>query len=59
MFEVLKEETGYILAPEHTSSREGDIEKSVLSNNKLISLFNFVPSITLRSGIKEMVNGLH
>ncbi len=59
LFEVLKEETGYILAPEHTSSREGDIEKSVLSNNKLISLFNFVPSITLRSGIKEMVNGLH
>ena len=55
LFNVLKKEIGYSLNPKYTVSREGDIEKSVLSNDKLISLFDFVPSVSLAAGIKEMV----
>jgi len=55
LFEVLKEELNYKLKPKYTAPREGDIEKSILNNGKLISLFNFVPSIDIRTGIREMV----
>ncbi len=56
LFTVLKEELGYSLEPNYAPPREGDIEKSILDNGKLISLFHFVPSIDIRTGIREMVN---
>lgn len=55
LFEVLKEELNYTLDPTYTTPREGDIEKSVLNNGKLISLFHFTPSITVEEGIRTMV----
>lgn len=55
LFEVLKEELNYTLEPTYTTPREGDIEKSVLNNGKLISLFHFTPSISVEEGIRTMV----
>lgn len=55
LFEVMKEELNYKLKPKYTAPREGDIEKSILNNGKLISLFHFAPSIDIRTGIREMV----
>ncbi len=55
LFEVLKEELDYKLEPVYTQPREGDIEKSILNNEKLISMFHFVPSIDIKTGIREMV----
>ncbi len=54
LFETLKKTLNYPLSPNYTESRAGDIEKSVLSNEKLISLFNFVPSIGIQEGIEKM-----
>ena len=58
LFEVLKEELNYKLKPKYTAPREGDIEKSILNNGKLISMFHFAPSIDIRTGIREMVEHL-
>ena len=58
LFEVLSEELNYKLKPKYTAPRDGDIEKSILNNGKLISLFHFVPSIDIRTGIREMVEHL-
>ena len=55
LFEVMKEELNYKQKPKYTAPREGDIEKSILNNGKLISLFHFAPSIDIRTGIREMV----
>lgn len=55
LFEVLKEELNYKLKPKYTAPREGDIEKSILNNGKLISLFHFTPSIDVKTGISKMV----
>jgi len=55
LFEVLKEELNYTLEPTYTIPREGDIEKSVLNNGKLISLFHFTPLISIKEGIRAMV----
>lgn len=52
---IMKEEIGYKLEPVYTGSRAGDIEKSVLSNEKLISLFHFIPQIDIHTGINKMV----
>ena len=54
LYEILKEELNYKIKPKYTASREGDIEKSILNNRKLVSLFNFTPSIDIRTGIKKM-----
>ena len=54
LFDVLKTELNYKLKPKYTAPREGDIEKSILNNGKLISLFNFTPSIDIKTGIKKM-----
>ena len=51
----MKAELDYELEPEYTSPRAGDIEKSVLSNEKLISLFHYTPQIDIYTGIKKMV----
>lgn len=55
LVKIMKEELNYELEPEHTVSRIGDIEKSVLSNEKLISLFHYTPQIDIRTGIKKLV----
>lgn len=55
LFEVLKKELNYKLEPIYTQPREGDIEKSILDNGKLISIFHFTPSINIEMGIKKMV----
>lgn len=55
LFEVLKEELNYKLKPKYTAPREGDIEKSILNNGKLISMLHFAPSIDIRTGIRKMV----
>lgn len=55
LFEVVKTELNYTLEPTYTEPREGDIEKSVLNNGKLISLFHFTPLISIKEGIKKMV----
>ncbi len=55
LFEVLKEELNYKLKPKYTAPREGDIEKSILNNGKLISMLHFTPSIDVESGIRKMV----
>ena len=55
LFEVMKENLNYKLMPIYTAPREGDIEKSILNNGKLISMFHFAPSIDLNTGIKKMV----
>lgn len=52
---IMKEEIGYNLEPIYTASRAGDIEKSVLSNEKLISLFHFELSIDVKTGIRKMI----
>lgn len=57
LFEVLKKELNYSLEPIYTQPREGDIEKSILDNGKLISMFHFIPSIDVETGIKKMING--
>lgn len=54
LFEVIKEELNYNLKPKYTAPREGDIEKSILNNKKLISMLHFSPSIDIRTGIKKM-----
>lgn len=54
LFEVIKEELNYNLKPKYTAPREGDIEKSILNNKKLISMLHFSPSIDVRTGIKKM-----
>jgi UDP-glucose 4-epimerase len=58
LFNVLKEELNYSLKPQYTSPREGDIEKSILNNEKLISLLKVVPSIDVKTGISKMVKNL-
>lgn len=55
LFEVMKEELNYKLKPKYTAPREGDIEKSILNNGKLISMFHFAPSIDIKTGIREIV----
>ena len=55
LFEILKEELNYKLKPKYTAPREGDIEKSILNNGKLISMLHFTPSIDVEMGIKKMV----
>lgn len=55
LFEVLKKELNYKLKPKYTVPREGDIEKSILNNGKLVSLFHFIPSIDIKTGIRLMV----
>ena len=55
LFEILKRELDYKLEPTYTQPREGDIEKSILDNGKLVSMFHFTPSIDIESGIKKMV----
>ena len=55
LFEVLKEELNYKLKPKYTTPREGDIEKSILNNGKLISMLHFAPSIDVQTGIRKMV----
>lgn len=55
LFEVLKNELNYKLTPQYIATRKGDIEKSILNNQKLISMFNFIPSIDINTGIKKMV----
>ena len=54
LFDVLKEELNYKLIPKYTTPREGDIEKSILNNEKLISMFHFIPSVDVYTGIKKM-----
>lgn len=53
---IMSSEIGYTKEPIYTESRAGDIEKSVLNNSKLISLFKFTPSIDVKTGIKKMVD---
>jgi len=55
LFEVLKKELNYSVEPIYTESRAGDIEKSILNNGKLISMFDFIPSIDIKTGIQKMV----
>lgn len=55
LVKIMKAELDYELEPEYTSPRAGDIEKSVLSNEKLISLFHYTPQIDIYTGIKKMV----
>ena len=55
LFEILKSELNYTLEPTYTIPREGDIEKSILDNGKLISLFHFTPLISIKEGIRAMV----
>ena len=55
LFQIMKETLNYKLEPEYTNKREGDIEKSILDNRKLISLLNFTPSIDVREGIKKRI----
>ncbi len=55
LFEILKQELGYTQPPEYTNPRIGDIEKSVLDNNKLIKMLGYTPQIDIKNGIKEMV----
>ena len=52
----MSSEIGYSKKPIYTEPRTGDIEKSVLSNNKFISLFNYIPSIDVKTGIKMLFN---
>ena len=51
---IMKSELNYKLEPEYTDSRAGDIEKSVLSNEKLISLFHYTPQTDIHTGIRKM-----
>lgn len=53
---IMSSEIGYSKKPVYTVARTGDIEKSILSNSKLISLFNYIPSIDVKTGIKMLVN---
>ena len=55
LFEILKEELSYTLEPVYTAPREGDIEKSILNNGKLISLLHFKPETDIKTGIRKMV----
>ena len=55
LFVTLKETLNYEIEPEYTKSREGDIEKSILNNEKLISLFQYAPAIDVKTGIRKMV----
>lgn len=58
LFNVLQQELNYTKQPIYTESRAGDIEKSILSNKKLISLLNYAPSIKIDEGIKEMIKSV-
>ena len=58
LVKIMKEELNYQLEPEYTETRIGDIEKSVLSNKKLISLFQYTPQIDIRTGIRKLVEAL-
>ena len=54
LFNTIKEVLRYNLEPNYTDPREGDIEHSVLDNQKFVRLFNFVPSVDLKAGIESM-----
>lgn len=56
LFAILKDTLNYKLEPIYTQSREGDIEKSILNNGKLISMLHHTPSVDVKAGIKKMVD---
>lgn len=52
LFNILKEELSYTKNANYTSSRKGDIAKSVLNNEKLVKLFGYKPKISVENGLK-------
>lgn len=57
LVKIMRSELNYDVEPEYLNTRVGDIEKSVLSNEKLSSLFYYVPQVDIHTGIKKMVHG--
>lgn len=54
LFNKMKNLLGYNLKPNYLPQREGDIKKSVLSNNKLKKLLKIEPKISVEKGLNEM-----
>ena len=59
LFNTIKQTLNYTLVPVYSTSREGDIEHSVLNNDKFVQLFGYTPNKNLKLGINNMVNNVY
>lgn len=55
LFEIIRENTGYVLEPKHTAPRAGDIKDSVLDNAGVTAVLGFTPKTPLNEGVAETV----
>lgn len=54
LFTLMKDVYNYEKSAVYKPAREGDIEHSWLSNNKIIAILNWKPEYSLNDGIREM-----
>lgn len=55
LFNIMKEETNYNKKPIYHPKRPGDLELSVLSNEKAKEILNWQPSFNLKKGVKNTI----
>jgi len=55
LFNIMKEETNYNKKPIYHPKRPGDLELSVLSNEKAKRILNWQPSFNLKEGVKNTI----
>jgi UDP-glucose 4-epimerase len=55
IFNNLREILDYKIKPNYVREREGDAQKVVLDNLKLLREFNYIPKTTLKQGLKKTV----
>lgn len=55
LFKIMKEETNYKKSPIYQPKRPGDLEVSVLSNEKAKRILNWQPSFNLKEGVKNTI----
>ena len=55
LFKIMKEEINYKKTPIYQQKRPGDLEVSVLSNEKAKEILNWQPSFNLKEGVKNTI----
>ncbi len=55
LFKIMKEEINYKKTPIYQQKRPGDLEVSVLSNEKAKEILNWQPSFNLKKGVKNTI----
>lgn len=54
LFELISQKCSYMILPEHTQERQGDIKHSVLDNKKCLKFFEIVPKTNLQKGLSVL-----